>query len=260
MKQSEHPEEELVEYTAGRLTGEPARAISEHIAACPECKLLVESLAAIGNRISPSTTTRWHPPVGQLAEFFYSEGQEQQASAIAAHVSVCAGCAEEIAQYAQAEAAAERFEVSRGATARIPPAAWKLIHEWETSPFARPKDSHELANDELMQKLSSLLELNPPARSREAGELRISALVGVTVIDRSGRVIGVEMFEKVEGGLKHAKQSARFDAMPVHALLEFAEGKRMVVSDRIRGDRIEIADRDAFASGPLCEDYFIVED
>jgi hypothetical protein len=34
----------------------------------------------------------------------------------------------------------------------------------------------------------------------------------------------------------------------------------MVVSDRIRGDRIEIAEREAFTSGPLCEDYFIVED
>jgi hypothetical protein len=260
MKQSEHPEEELIEYTAGRLTGESARAISGHLAACSDCKLLVESLAAIGHRIPSSNTTDWHPAVGQLADFFFAEAPEREASSIAAHLSTCGDCADEIAQYAQAEAAAQGFEVSRGTTAKVPSAAWELIDEWETSPFARLKDSHEVANDELLQKLSDLLESNPPARAGEAGELKVSALVAVTVIDRSGRVIGVEMFEKVEGGLKHAKESAQFDDKPVHALLEFAEGKRMVVSDRIRGDRIEIADRSAFAAGPLCEDYFIVED
>jgi hypothetical protein len=261
MSESSHPENELFDFATGRLDAGSARAVEQHVNECAECCSLVDSLAALKAEMSAIDARRieFHPSVGELAEYFYARPTSTTSVSIAAHLAVCKQCASEIAFYAQAEAAARQSEAGARAVAQVPAAAWKLIRDWEESPFARTKGGMDVPNQELLQKLSELFDSSRIARSNAERGSR-PALVEVTVIDRSGQVIGVEMFEQSDDGLKHTGESARYNEKPVHALLDFGGGQRSVVSDRIRGDRIQMSYKQGSDLRPLAEAYFIVEE
>ena len=81
------------------------------------------------------------------------------------------------------------------------------------------------------------------------------------VVDRSGQLRSVEMFEKSidESGadvLRHAEKSERFNQKTVHVLHD-AEGRQRVASYRIRFDSIQIEEA---SSAEETADYFIIED
>ena len=246
-----HCDNSFFEYLNGNLADGPAREVAEHIAACADCKLYFDSLIVLKAQLSnPSDASGVHPSVGELADFFYSESPAQKG--IASHVATCTECGEALAQYARAEAAAAQFQAVQGSTHQIPAAAWSLIADWEDSPFARTKDDASL---DLMNRLSSLIE----SKEKTADESQPGSggqMVAVTVLGKGGEVLGVEMFEQVTGGLRHSESSDRFNEKLVHAILEFGAQQRTLISDRVRGDRIELTR----PSVPARVHYFIVED
>jgi hypothetical protein len=214
-----------------------------------------------------------HPTVSELASFFYSKSARGANRATAAHVAQCRSCAEEIAEYARAERAASEYNPALPAEAAVPAAAWEMIREWEESSFANPKPASEAIGQEMLARLFNLLSeqrdwlsnVHRTITAQSPGEDETPKLVPVIVVDRSGQLRGVEIFERVndEGGesvLKHAEKSERFDKKPLHALLDFGEKDRVVVTDRINHDTVRLQQ----AARPDAElrraDYFIIED
>ena len=115
-------------------------------------------------------------------------------------------------------------------------------------------------NHELLAKLMSVLHEPRQVAGGVAGE----GVVPVTIIDREGRVRGVELFKRdtdAEGEsiLKHISASAQYDAKPVHVLLDFGDENHVILSERVERDTLRLKPV-MRRTQPLRADYFIIED
>jgi len=211
-------------------------------------------------RVAALSTHDEHSDVAALAAFFYNRSPRKRNAQVAAHVAECRHCAAEIALYAQAERAAMAYEPVAAEASAVPAAAWEMIREWEESAFAQPKPASEAVNHQLLAKLMNVLR-EPQG---QAGSAASEDAVPVTVIDREGRVRGVEMFKQdtdAQGAsiLRHAEASAQFDTKPVHVLLDFGDENHIILSERIERDTLRIK-QPVRRTKPLRADYFIIED
>jgi hypothetical protein len=273
VKKSAHPEQ-LFEYLVGGLGEETRQAVDEHLSACAECRAVADLARSIKASVIEFEAHETHPDISELASFFYNKPSKQKTrSLIASHVAKCRSCADELAEYAIAERAAAAYHPSQAVPAEVPAAAWESIREWEESNFAKPKVASYGLSRDMISKLTGLVaereeQLKSEKRDLlthpEAGAER-PGLVPVIVVDRTGKLRGVEMFEKAtdERGanvLKYVGNAERYDNRPFHALLDFGDRKQVVVSDLILRDeirlpRVERADADLRGA-----DYFIIED
>jgi hypothetical protein len=259
-----HPDKQLFDYLSGALDGQAAQTVEEHLAACSECGSAAELVRLLksARQISPDQ----HPDAGEIAALFYGKSARARAET-AAHVAICRSCASEIGAYARAEAAASKYNSTEHASGDVPAAAWEMVSEWQESSFAKPRPASEVIGQELLAKLFSLMSarkdwLREP-RSTATGDAGASKQKGVPVIvvDRSGQLRSVEMFEKVIDAtgadvLRHAEKSDRFDEKTVHVLHD-ADGGQRVASYRVRCDSIRIEEGGADEE---TTDYFIIED
>ena len=259
------------------MDGPSSQAIDEHLAACDDCRAIVSLAGALRQGIRQSTAgldpAETHPDVSEVASFFYGKPPKSSRAATAAHVASCQHCARELAAYASAEHAAIEYSPSRSLSAEFPAAAWELIRDWEESSFAQQKSATYAVSQEMIEKLTQLLarrkeDLLASHRETvthpESGSRR-AALVPVMVVDRSGSLRGVEMFERATDAmgadvLKYTGEAERFDRKPFHALLDFGDSNRVVVSDLILRDEIRLPRVERADCEPRQADYFIVED
>ena len=266
---SEHPGE-LFDYLGGRLEEREAQAVSDHIASCAECKSLAD-LAAMLKEVSRDSDSRSsHPDLSELASFFYGKAQSKR-SVVAAHVAACEMCASELALYARADSEAEAYDHAAVARVEVPDAAREMIREWEESSFAEHKPAAYVITREMITRMTGVLaerkeELAGQSQlTRSESEGGRAALVPVIVVDRSGSLRRIEMFEKAtdERGadvFRYPGGSERFDRRSFHALLDFGEPSRVVVSDLIMRDEIRLPRVERADSELRRADYFIIED
>jgi hypothetical protein len=251
--------------------------IEEHLSACDDCRAIVALTGTLKH--SPERSginlegAESHPDVSEIASFFYGKPAKSRGAATAAHVASCQSCARELAEYASAQRAAAEYSPSRSLAAAFPSAAWELIRDWEESSFAQQKAATYTVSQEMVVRLTQLLvqrreELQVSRREAvthpESGSER-AALVPVIVVDRSGSLRGVEMFERATDAmgadvLKYTGEPDRFDRKPFHALLDFGDSNRVVVSDLILRDEIRLPRVERKDCQPREADYFIVED
>jgi anti-sigma factor RsiW len=285
IKRSAHPDARLFDYLKGALDAEARDSVEEHLAGCAGCAAVAGLVRALkddaGRSGGDESQTQnadprilaGHPAVSELASFFYSKSPRSADRATAAHVARCRSCAEEIAEYARAERASSGHAPPAAAVGEVPAAAWGMIREWEESSFARPKAAGEAIGREMLEKLFNLLSeqkdwLRDARRSvmaQSPGEGETQRLVPVIVVDRSGQLRGVEVFERVkdadgESVLKHAEKSDRFDKKPLHALLDFGDKDRVVVTDHINQDTARLRQASRPDAKLRRADYFIIED
>lgn len=270
-RKAAHPEKQLFDYLSGRLEAASAREVEEHLAACSECSRIFGLISALKSaRPFEGPHTREarseHPNPSDVAGFFYGKPASDRAET-AAHVATCQSCAEEISEYARADAAAAAYKPAEHFQGKVPTAAWEMIREWEESSFAKPKPAAEMIGQELIEKLFGLLSkrqdwLRDARRSTTDSQEGKSSLDGIPVIvvDRSGQLRSVEIFERVTDAsgadvLRHVEQSERFDDKTVHVLHETG-GRQRVASYRVRSDSIRLEEASAEEMG----DYFIIED
>jgi hypothetical protein len=260
-----HPDKQLFDYLSGALDGQAAQTVEEHLASCSECGSAAELVRLLksARQISPDQ----HPDAGEIAAVFYGKSTRARAET-AAHIAICRSCASEIGEYARAEAAASKYNPAKHTPGQVPAAAWEMIGEWEDSSFAKPKPANEVIGHELLAKLFNILGqrkvwLREARRTTATGAAGASTQKGVPVIvvDRSGQLRSVEMFEKVIDAtgadvLRHAEKSDRFDEKTVHVLHD-ADGGQRVASYRVRFDSIRI---DEGGADEETTDYFIIED
>ena len=271
-RKSAHPSRQLFEYLNGAASEAARQQVEQHLSGCADCKAIADLVRALKDRAAevsePAATANAaalgtrdeHPDVAALAAFFYSRAPRERDARVAAHVAQCRDCTAEIALYAEAERAAMAYEPASAEANAVPAAVWEMIRGWEASVYAQPKPASEAINHELLAKLMKVLR---ESRRQEAGEAG-AGVVPVTVIDREGRVRGVEMFRRDTDGegesiLKHASASAQYDAKPVHVLLDFGDEHRVILSERIERDTLRLK-QPLRRTQPLHADYFIIED
>jgi len=279
-RKSAHPDRKLFDYLNGAMSDEARQQVEQHLADCADCAAIAGLVRALKDHADQSTdqaaasseatqlspqpsalsTGEEHPDVAALASFFYNKSPRKRHAQVAAHVAQCRRCAAEVALYAQAERAATAYQPAAAEANAVPAAAWEMIREWEESAFARPKPASQAVNHELLAKLTNALR----ERHQQAGLATSEDAVPVTVIDREGRVRGVEMFKQdtdAQGAniLRHAEASEQFDAKPVHVLLDFGNENHVILSERIERDTLRIK-QPVRQTKPLRADYFIIED
>jgi anti-sigma factor ChrR (cupin superfamily) len=270
----------LFDYLNGATSDDARQQVEQHLAVCADCAAVADLVRALKDRADenseqaspssdaaklstqhPALSTRdEHPDVAALASFFHNKSPRKRDAQVAAHVAHCRRCAAEVALYAQAEGAAMAYEPAAAEANAVPAAAWEMIREWEESAFAQPKPASEAVNHELLAKLTNALR----EQRQQAGLATSEDAVPVTVIDREGRVRGVEMFKQdtdAQGAsvLRHAEASEQFDAKPVHVLLDFGNENHVILSERIERDTLRIK-QPVRRTKPLRADYFIIED
>ncbi|HEX8185422.1 MAG TPA: zf-HC2 domain-containing protein [Blastocatellia bacterium] len=275
VKKSAHPDGQLFEYLSGALDAQSRLSVEEHLSECSGCAAVAGLVGALKDQTSnlKPRISQEHLSAGELAALFYSKSPRARNRAAAAHVAQCQSCAAELAQYAQAERAASSYDPGQAHGGEVPAAVWEMISEWEESSFAKPKPASDAISPEMIAKLFKLLSeqkdwlsnARRKATAQASREGETPNLVPVIVIDRSGRLRGVEMFEQVreaegESILKHAEKSERFDKKPVHALLDFGEESRVVISDRINHDTVRLQQAARPDAKLRRADYFIIED
>jgi len=288
VKKSAHPDSRLFDYLSGSLDAQSRLSVEEHLSACADCRAVQDLAVALKANAGPSSgrqsrIAQGHLSVSELASFFYLKSPRAGAHAAAAHVAQCQSCADELAEYARAERAAASYDPALVEKGEVPAAVWEMINEWEQSSFAKPKPASEAISQEMLAKLFKLLgdqkdwlrnvqrgaasqgAATQGAATQGAREDETPNLVPVIVVDRSGQLRGVEMFERVsdaggESVLKHAEKSVRFDKKPVHALLDFGGESRVVVSDRIKHDTVRLQQTSRTDQKLRRADYFIIED
>ena len=270
-RRAAHPDKQLFDYLNGALDAPAVQKVEEHLAACSECASaaeLVRVLKTARQLSSPGDSAgNDHPDASEIAALFFGKAGRARAGT-AAHVATCPGCAEEIAEYARAEAAASAYNAADHAAGEVPAITWEMIREWEESSFAKPRSASEVIGKELLAKLFNLLGerrdwLRDARRSTPDSAAGTSKQRGVPVIvvDRSGQLRSVEMFEKVTdpsgiGVLRHAAKSERFNNKSVHVLHD-AGGRQRVESYRVQFDSIRLEEAGA---GEETAEYFIIED
>ena len=275
VKKSAHPDGQLFDYLSGALDAQSRPSVEEHLSECADCRVVRDLVRALKSQSQnlKSQISDEHLSVSEIASLFYSKSSSARGRAASAHVARCQSCAEEIRQYARAENAASSYNPARVAKGEVPAAVWEMIREWEESSFAKPKPASPRISQEMLAKLFKLLSeqkdwlpnAQHTATAQTSGEGETPNLVPVIVVDRSGQLRSVEMFERVSdtGGesiLKHAQSSERFDKKPVHALLDFGEESRVVVSDRINHDTVRLQQASRPDAKLRRADYFIIED
>jgi len=266
-----HLERQLFDYLSGALDASAVQEVEQHLAECPECAAAAELFRALksarGSEVSTGSEPDAHPDASDIASLFYGKSSRARAET-AAHVAICPSCAKEISEYARAEAAASAYNPAEHVSGEVAATSWEMIREWEESSFAKPRPASEVIGQELLSKLFKLVgerrdwlrEARPTTTDAAAGAGKHKA-VPVIVVDRSGQLRSVEIFEKVTdlsgaGVLRHAARSERFDNKTVH-LLHDAGGRKHVVSCRVQNDSIRLEEAGG-DEGPA--DYFIVED
>ena len=265
-RKSAHPDRKLFDYLNGAMSDEARQQVEQHLADCADCAAIAGLMRALKDHVNENreqaalSTHEEHPDVAALASFFYNKSPRKRNAQVIAHVAQCRRCAAEVALYAQAERAATAYQPAAAEANAVPAAAWEMIREWEESAFARPKPASQAINHELLAKLTNALR----EQHQQAGLATSEDAVPVTVIDREGRVRGVEMFKQdtdAQGAniLRHAEASEQFDAKPVHVLLDFGNENRVILSERIERDTLRIK-QPARQTKPLRADYFIIED
>jgi hypothetical protein len=278
VKKAVHPDNQLFDYLSGTLDTQSGISVEEHLSVCADCTAVADLIRALKVEASQlqssqSKISDEHLSVSELASLFYSKSTSARNRTAAAHIAQCQSCAEEIAQYARAESAAKRYNPAQAARGEVPAAVWEMIREWEESSFAKPRPASLAISQEMLAKLFKLLgeqkdwlhNAQRAAKSQTSREGKEPNLVPVIVVDRSGQLRGVEMFERVsdtsgESILKHAEKSERFDKKPVHALLDFGEENPVVVSDRINHDTVRLQQAPRADAKLRRADYFIIED
>jgi hypothetical protein len=98
-----------------------------------------------------------------------------------------------------------------------------------------------------------------------AGSSEKRDLVPVIVVDQAAEFRTVEVFERRPGPpgaetLVHAEGSERFDAKPLHAVIDLGSEGYSVVSKTVRRSRIMLEYGARPGEKPLHTRYFIVED
>jgi hypothetical protein len=266
-----HLEGQLFDYLGGALGASAVQEVEQHLAECPKCAAAAELFRALKSaRRSEVSTAREpyeHPDASEIAALFYGKSSRARAKT-AAHVANCRSCAREISEYARAEAAASAYNPAEHVSGEVPATSWEMIREWEESSFAKTRPASDVISQELLSKLFKLIDERRdwlrearPTTTDAAGGAENPNAVPVIVVDRSGQLRRVEIFEKdidASGAdvLRHAEKSSRFDEKIVHVLRD-AEGQQRVVSYRVRLDSIRI--EEAGGEEGLA-DYFIVED
>src|SRR5262245_1548356 len=159
-----HPQNELLGYLNGTLTGESIHDVEQHLAGCADCSSVTGVLQALrqDRKISAARSSAasvdslprgtqlpddpfLHPDVSELASFFYGKSAEPRRALVAGHVAVCLECAEALSIYSRAETAATQLKAKDKQRLAVPQKAWDLIHDWEESSFAKPRaPGHEL--------------------------------------------------------------------------------------------------------------------
>ncbi|MFY9609923.1 MAG: zf-HC2 domain-containing protein [Blastocatellia bacterium] len=264
-----HPDRQLFDYLSGALEASSARRVEQHLNGCPECARAAGLFRALKSTRQVSTAGGLaHPDASEIAALFYGKSSSARPRA-AAHVATCRSCAEELSEYAWAEAAASLYNPAARASGEVPAASWEMIREWEESSFAKPRPASEVIGQELLSKLFNLIGerrdwLGDALRTGTdpAGGTAITEAVSVIVVDRSGEVRSVELFERVTDAsgadvLRHADKSERFDNKAVHVLLDLGGAETVVNSEIIRKDSVRLPARDD--RHPDAE-YFIIED
>ena len=266
-----HLDRQLFDYLSGALGTPAVQEVEQHLAECPECAAAAELFRALKStrraEVSTAREPGEHPDASEIAALFYGKSSRARAET-AAHVANCRSCAEEISEYARAEAAASAYNPAEHVSGEVPATSWEMIREWEESSFATPRPASDVIGQELLSKLFKLVgerrdwlrEARPTTTDAAAGAAKPKA-VPVIVVDRSGQLRSVEIFEKVTdlsgaGVLRHAAKSERFDNKAVHSLHD-AGGRKRVVSYRVQNDSIRLEEASG-EEGPA--DYFIVED
>jgi len=133
-----------------------------------------------------------------------------------------------------------------------------LIRDWEDSVFSKPKEAHPQISDDLLKRLSALIESKSEMGSKPA-TAESPDMIPVTVVDGSGRVQGVELFRRVSGKLEHADQSERWHEKPVHTLMDFESGQRVLVSTRVKRHCIELTKDESNATA-IRTTFFIIDE
>jgi hypothetical protein len=275
-RKSAHPDRKLFDYLNGAMSDDARQQVEQHLADCADCAAIANLVRALKHEAADSQAPSSepseqithhasriiedeHPDVAALASFFYNRSPRKRDAQVAAHVTQCRRCVAEIALYAQAERTAMAYEAAAAEANAVPAAAWEMIREWEESAFALPKPASQAVNHELLAKLT-----NAVREQRQQASATSEDAVPVTVIDREGRVRGVEMFKQdtdAQGAniLRHAEASEQFDAKPVHVLLDFGDENHVILSERIERDTLRIK-QPSRQTKPLRADYFIIED
>jgi hypothetical protein len=266
---STHPETELFDYLNRSLPEEQSSAVASHLSTCEECAsiaALVRALKAtpsLGDQQIESSSVQNHPPINELALFFYSPKESANLAHVARHVALCSSCAEAVAQYAHGEKAAEIYRPTT--TGEISAASWRLIDDWENSSFGTLKPAREVLNRELLNRLTQLFRERVDRETTGSSSHEQSAdRVPVLVVSSSGEVRSVEFFDRATDHtgasvLRHSEGSARFDNRPIHVLFAFDERDPEVVSTVMKRDtvRLDQARPEAESSSA---NYFIIED
>ena len=167
VKKSTHPEFRLFEYLNGNIDKEAAHAIEAHLSACEDCASVVNLVRALKDTVSQATfkdqggvsyaASAEHPDLSEIASFFYAKPRRTTGSKVAAHVALCGVCGEAIAQYSFAERAAAEYNPASAPAHAVPAQAWEMIRDWEDSSFAQTKPAHEVLGQELLTRLTHIL-------------------------------------------------------------------------------------------------------
>lgn len=270
-KNSTHPDIQLFNYLKGTLGQQDAAVIDAHLSDCDECVSLagivraLKRVASDVNREALSKTPEQHPNISELASFYYEQSQRAESVPLAAHVATCSSCVEAIAQYARADRAAAEYDPGKSIGGTVPAKAWEMVNEWEESSFGKLKPASEVLGKELLDRLSRHLnEREVRELERDASRDQNAQRIPVLVISSSGEVRSVEFFEKETDStgasvLRHSEGSSRFDNKPVHALIDFGEKERLVVSNLVRRDTVRLEQSRAEGESRHA-DYIIIED
>ena len=273
-KKQTHPDIELFDFLNVAVDQNEAKVIEAHLSTCEECGSIASLVRAFKRSASEQTNADKHqvsspigvhPDISTLASFYYARSNPADTASVRSHVAFCSSCAEAISEYARAERAAAEYERVKGAAAReVPAKAWELIRDWEESSFGKLKPANEVLGQDLLDRLSGLLNKAEIREERHADRSENAERVPVLIVSSSGEVRSLEYFDKTvdptgASVLKHAEGSARFDNKPVHALFDFGDNRPLVITNLIRRDSVRLEPARPGAESRRA-DYIIIED
>jgi hypothetical protein len=273
-KKQIHPDIELFDFLNVAVDQNEAKVIEAHLSTCEECGSIASLVRAFKRSASEQTNADKHqvsspigvhPDISTLASFYYAQSNPADTASVRSHVAFCSSCAEAISEYARAERAAAEYELVKGAAAReVPAKAWELIRDWEESSFGKLKPANEVLGQDLLDRLSGLLNKAEIREERHADRSENAERVPVLIVSSSGEVRSLEYFDKTVDPtgvsvLKHAEGSARFDNKPVHALFDFGDNRPLVITNLIRRDSVRLEPARPGAESRRA-DYIIIED
>lgn len=272
-KKQIHPDIELFDFLNNAVDDDEAKVIEAHLSTCEECASIASLVRACKRSASERTNEdkyqvsspmEDHPDISTLASFYYTQSKPADMPDVRSHIALCRSCAEAISEYARADRAAAECRLVRGAAREVPAKAWELIRDWEESSFGRLKPANEVLGQDLLDRLSSLLNKSEIREERPADRSKTAERVPVLIVSSSGEVRSLEYFDKTvdptgASVLRHAEGSARFDNKPVHALFDIGDNRPFVISNVIRRDSVRLEPARP-GEEPRRADYIIIED